>query len=36
MEKYIWRYVDKLDGTIEMASEKIMEQVDKYIIGEEP
>ena len=37
MEKYIWKYVDKLDDTIEIASEKIMEQIDKYIIGgEEP
>ena len=35
MERYLWKYVDKLDDTIEMASEKIMEQIDKYIIGEE-
>ena len=31
MENYIWKYVDKLDGTIETASEKVMEQIDKYI-----
>ena len=34
MENYLWKYVDKLDGTIEMASEKIMEQIDKYMKGE--
>ena len=35
MEKYLWKYVDKLDDTIEMASDKIIEQIDKYVIGEE-
>ena len=24
METYLWKYMDKLDGTIETASEKIM------------
>lgn len=28
--------MDKLDDTIENASEKIMEQIDKYVLGEEP
>lgn len=36
MEKYLWKYVDKLDDTIEVASDKIMHQIDKYILGEEP
>ena len=35
MENYLWKYVDKLDGTIEVASEKIMEQIDKYVLGED-
>ena len=34
MEKYLWKYVDKLDGQIENLSEKIIDQVDKYVIGE--
>lgn len=36
MEKYLWQYVDKLDGKIEEASQKVMKQVDKYILGEMP
>ena len=36
MEKYLWQYVDKLDGKIEEASDKIMQQVDKYVLGEVP
>ena len=36
LERYVWKYVDKLDDTIENASEKIMEQIDKYVLGEEP
>lgn len=36
MERYVWKYVDKLDETIESASEKIMGQIDRYVIGEEP
>jgi hypothetical protein len=35
MEKYLWQYVDKVDGKLEEVSEKVMKQVDKYIIGEE-
>ena len=36
MEKYLWQYVDKLDGKIEEVSDKVLQQVDKYIIGEMP
>ena len=36
MEKYLWQYVDKLDGKLEVISDKIMEQVDKYVLGEAP
>lgn len=36
MEKYLWQYVDKVDGKLEEVSEKVMKQVDKYIIGEMP
>lgn len=36
MEKYLWQYVDKIDGKLEEASEKFMKQVDKYIVGEMP
>lgn len=35
MEKYLWQYVDKIDGKLEEVSEKVMKQVDKYVIGEE-
>lgn len=35
MEKYLWQYVDRVDGKLEEVSEKVMKQVDKYIIGEE-
>jgi hypothetical protein len=33
MENYLWQYVDKVDGKLEEVSEKVMKQVDKYIIG---
>jgi hypothetical protein len=36
MEKYLWQYVDKLDGKIEEISEKVLNQVDKYVLGEVP
>lgn len=36
MEKYLWQYVDKIDGKIEEVSDKFMKQVDKYIVGEIP
>lgn len=36
MEKYLWKYVDKLDGKLEEVSEKVMQQVDKYVLGEAP
>jgi hypothetical protein len=36
MENYLWKYVDKLDGKIEEVSDKIMNQVDKIVIGEIP
>lgn len=36
MEKYLWQYVDKIDGKLEEVSEKVMKQVDKYIVGEMP
>ena len=36
MEKYLWQYVDKLDGKIEEVSDKVLAQVDKYVLGEMP
>jgi len=36
MEKYLWQYVDKLDGKIEEISDKVLNQVDKYVLGEAP
>ncbi len=36
LEKYLWRYVDKLDGKIEQISDKVLEKVDKYVLGELP
>lgn len=36
MEKYLWQYVDKLDGKLEEVSDKVLEQVDKYVLGEMP
>lgn len=36
MEKYLWKYVDKLDGKLEEVSDKVMQQVDKYVLGEAP
>lgn len=36
LQKYLWRYVDKLDGKIEQISDKVLEKVDKYVLGELP
>ena len=36
MEQYIWKYVDKLDDKLEDTADKIMKQVDKYVIGQIP
>ena len=33
MEKYLWKYVDKLDGKLEEVSDKVLQQVDKYVLG---
>lgn len=34
LENYLWKYVDKLDDTLEIASDKIIEQLDKHIMKE--
>lgn len=34
LESYVWKYVDKLDETIESASDKVMHQIDKYVNGQ--
>ena len=36
MEKYLWKYVDKIDDKIEVISEKILQNFDKYVLGELP
>ena len=36
MEKYLWQYVDKVDDKLEVFSDKIINQIDKYIVGEVP
>ena len=33
MEKYLWTYVDKIDGKIEEVADKVLTKVDKYVIG---
>ncbi len=33
MEKYLWKYVDKLDEKFEVISDKILDNYDKYILG---
>jgi len=34
MEKYLWKYVDKIDDKIEHISDILLEKVDKYVLGE--
>lgn len=34
LETYVWKYVDKLDETLESASDKVMQQIDKYVLGQ--
>ncbi len=36
LQKYLWKYVDKLDGKIETISQKVMQNFDKYILGQLP
>ncbi len=36
MEHYLWKYVDKIDDKLEMLSDQIISQIDKYVVGEQP
>lgn len=36
MEKYLWQYVDKIDGKLEEVTDKVIMKVDKYVLGEIP